>query len=80
MHSVIKQNQNHHSAVPNNIENIENDTKQYESHYHAVHIIYCCGQPDNDFLLFSKTLGGCRGRDRMVVGFTTTYEISIYQL
>jgi hypothetical protein len=22
--------------------------------------------------------GGCRGRDRMVVGFTTTYAISAY--
>jgi hypothetical protein len=37
--SVIKQNQIHHSAVPNNIGDIENDTKQYESHYHAVQII-----------------------------------------
>jgi len=26
----------------------------------------------------SKYIGGCRGRDRMVVGFTTTCVISAY--
>ena len=26
----------------------------------------------------SKYIGGCCGRDRMVVGFTTTYAISAY--
>ena len=26
----------------------------------------------------TELLGGCRGRDRMVVGFTTTYAISSY--
>jgi len=25
-----------------------------------------------------KTFGGCRGCDCMVVGFTTTYAISVY--
>jgi len=28
--------------------------------------------------MVKKGGGGCRGRDRMVVGFTTTYAISAY--
>jgi len=30
------------------------------------------------FMLKFRTLGGCRGRDRMVVGVITTYAISAY--
>ena len=30
------------------------------------------------FCIFLNTLRGCRGRDRMVVGFTTTCAISAY--
>jgi len=29
-------------------------------------------------MLKFRTLGGCRGRDRMVVGVITTYAISAY--
>jgi len=31
-----------------------------------------------DYMYFSWDKGGCHGRDRMVVGFTTTYAISAY--
>jgi len=30
------------------------------------------------FFVFKSTIRGRRGRDRMVVGFTTTYTISVY--
>ena len=29
-------------------------------------------------LNFNKSIGGCHGRDCMVVGFTTTYAINTY--
>ena len=32
----------------------------------------------SDFVSFYYTIRGCRGRDRIVVGFTTTYAISAY--
>ena len=32
----------------------------------------------NDYALLYIFLRGCCGRDRMVVGFTTTYAISAY--
>ena len=30
------------------------------------------------FVVYPNTIGGRHGRDRMVVGFTTTYAISAY--
>jgi hypothetical protein len=31
-----------------------------------------------DYEINSKYIWACRGRDRMVIGFTTTYAISAY--
>jgi hypothetical protein len=46
-----------------------------KSHNHAITATTAllCSRSD----LFPNT-GGCRGRDRMIVGFTTTYAISSY--
>ena len=52
--------------------------------YQMIGSCYCCGgqlylycQPSLFYILY---IWGRRGRDRMVVGFTTTYAISAYHL